>query len=416
MPVRHATPAETTQSRVPAIVSEVLRSPGKPIDPVTRDVMERRLGHDFGHVRVHADAPANASARAVGARAYTVGHNIVFGAGQFASGTAEGRTLLAHELAHVVQQRGAAAGGGATLTIAPAGDRFEQEADRVANAVTAGGMSVGAKSTSLPQISSTLRSALTLQRQPCKRADDKIVTGPLPTRLPAITCDPTPATLQQVRAVPDVPPTVLGVTERAVSNDQLTFQELKASKCNARVDHYAEIKITQSIYTKDGTFDDGTEKTPHGRACPEGQTVAKRMLVTLEAAKKLKQGEAEHCKDAKLAFALSWGKFNQASKDLEGEYCAAGIPAIGAESICDKEFAKRFTDRTGIEWAKRQEIADCLLAKTALRDSRHWHDVVPTDLFYAPDCKTVTYIITPASAPEIGRHPTADLVKGCGEK
>ncbi len=87
-------------------------------------------------------------------------------------------------------------------------------------------------------------------------------------------------------------------------------------------------------------------------------------------------------------------------------------------SICDKEFAKRFLDRTGIEFTKRNEVADCLLAKTGLRDLNHWHDVMPTDLFYAKDCSAVTYIVTPASLPEVGTptHSPANLVKGCGEK
>ena len=66
--------------------------------------MEPRFGRDFGGVRVHTDARAAASARDVGAFAYTLGNNIVFGAGQFAPGTQEGRQLLAHELAHTVQQ------------------------------------------------------------------------------------------------------------------------------------------------------------------------------------------------------------------------------------------------------------------------------------------------------------------------
>jgi hypothetical protein len=68
--------------------------------------MEQRFGHDFSGVRVHSGATAEQSARDVNARAYTVGHNIVFGAGQFAPITHEGRRLIAHELAHVVQQSG----------------------------------------------------------------------------------------------------------------------------------------------------------------------------------------------------------------------------------------------------------------------------------------------------------------------
>src|SRR5262249_4007191 len=67
----------------PSIVHEVLRSAGQPLEPATRAFMAARAGHDFARVRVHTDALASTSARAVGARAYTVGRHIVFGAGQF---------------------------------------------------------------------------------------------------------------------------------------------------------------------------------------------------------------------------------------------------------------------------------------------------------------------------------------------
>ena len=69
--------------------------------------MEQRFGHPLTRVRVHADAAAAQSAPDVDARAYTVGHDIVFGAGQYAPDTNQGRRLIAHELTHVVQQSGA---------------------------------------------------------------------------------------------------------------------------------------------------------------------------------------------------------------------------------------------------------------------------------------------------------------------
>jgi len=92
-------------STVPSIVHEVLRSPGQSLDSNTRAFMEPRFGHDFSQVRVHTDAKATESARAVNALAYTVGQHVVFGSGQHASFTTGGRQLLTHELTHVVQQR-----------------------------------------------------------------------------------------------------------------------------------------------------------------------------------------------------------------------------------------------------------------------------------------------------------------------
>ncbi|MEZ4727617.1 MAG: DUF4157 domain-containing protein [Caldilineaceae bacterium] len=97
----HSYPTEA-----PTIVIDVLRSPGKPLDPTTRTYMETRFGHDFSQVRVHTDSRAAESAEAVNALAYTVGRDVVFGTGQYQPETGEGKRLMAHELAHVVQQTG----------------------------------------------------------------------------------------------------------------------------------------------------------------------------------------------------------------------------------------------------------------------------------------------------------------------
>lgn len=117
---------------VPPIVHDVLRSRGQPLDANTQGSMASAFGHDFSRVRIHADARAAASARAVNALAYTVGTDVVFGAGQFSPGTEAGRRLLGHELAHVVQQRGATVRPGEALRIAPAHDAWEQGAEGAA--------------------------------------------------------------------------------------------------------------------------------------------------------------------------------------------------------------------------------------------------------------------------------------------
>jgi len=90
----------------PASVEQALASPGRPLEPALRQHMEQRFGYDFSRVRVHSGAAADQSARDVNAHAYTIGHDIVFGAGKFAPGTQDGRRLIAHELTHVVQQAG----------------------------------------------------------------------------------------------------------------------------------------------------------------------------------------------------------------------------------------------------------------------------------------------------------------------
>ena len=106
----------------PASVDGVLHSPGQPLDTTTRAFMEPRFGYDFGGVRLHTDSAAARSARDVNALAFTVGSHIAFGAGQYVPGSAQSNRLLAHELAHVVQQGGAESGPQVSNVIQRAGD------------------------------------------------------------------------------------------------------------------------------------------------------------------------------------------------------------------------------------------------------------------------------------------------------
>lgn len=101
-------PAGVEATLPPAL--DGLRGGGRPLSDSVRAELEPRFGADFGAVRVHADAPAAALAEEHGAQAFTVGRDIAFGAGRYAPETAGGRALLAHELAHVAQQRGPADG------------------------------------------------------------------------------------------------------------------------------------------------------------------------------------------------------------------------------------------------------------------------------------------------------------------
>lgn len=147
----------------PKVVGEVLGSGGgQPLDARTRGYFEPLFGHDFGGVRVHDDARADASARSVNAAAYTVGQDVVFRGGTFAPDTTGGKRLLAHELTHVVQQSGGLSRSAAEghdgrasyfaprakaervpLKIGAIDDPHEREADRVADAVIAGRPSGG---------------------------------------------------------------------------------------------------------------------------------------------------------------------------------------------------------------------------------------------------------------------------------
>jgi hypothetical protein len=148
----HFRPARVTENHsaatsLPPIVNEVLNSPGQQLDPAAQGFMQQRFGYDFARVRVHADSRAAVAARAVQARAFTSGRDIVFGANEYAPATGAGRRLLAHELTHVIQQR-AADGDGVV---------DDSQIDEQANAIAVDGDS--------PEISRTVGAAPTLQRQ-----------------------------------------------------------------------------------------------------------------------------------------------------------------------------------------------------------------------------------------------------------
>jgi hypothetical protein len=119
-------------------------SAAQPLDPGTRRFMESRFGRDLADVRVHTDRPAAESASALGADAYTSGRDVYFAAGKYAPETAEGQHLLAHELAHTVQQadgrtpEAVAARASDGLIVGRPDDPMEEEAERAADAITSG--------------------------------------------------------------------------------------------------------------------------------------------------------------------------------------------------------------------------------------------------------------------------------------
>ncbi|MEU1434212.1 DUF4157 domain-containing protein [Streptomyces sp. NPDC005775] len=131
-----ASTAERTEDEQRSPVHDVVSSgTGSPLDTETRTDLESRMGADFSDVRIHNDSSAHESAKGVGAHAYTVGNNVVFQRDAYDPSSPQGRTTLAHELTHVIQQRsgpvdGTEAPGG--IRVSDPSDRFEREA--VANA------------------------------------------------------------------------------------------------------------------------------------------------------------------------------------------------------------------------------------------------------------------------------------------
>lgn len=157
-------------------VHDVVSSGGRPLEPDVRNDMETRLGHDFADVRIHDDSAAANSAKAVNAHAYTVGSNVVFQRDRYDPASTEGRTTLAHELTHVIQQRtgpveGTSAPGG--IKVSDPSDRFEREASANADRVMAGPAPVQALSSVGPSVQRAAEEEEEVQGSFVQRAADE---------------------------------------------------------------------------------------------------------------------------------------------------------------------------------------------------------------------------------------------------
>ncbi len=118
-----------------ALVSSTLATPSHPLDAKTRQFAESRLGFDFSRVRVHADLVSAGTAQALNAQAFTVGDHIVFAAGKYAPASRPGMRLLAHELAHVVQQNTGAVSARPGALVSDPTDHHERAAEATADRV-----------------------------------------------------------------------------------------------------------------------------------------------------------------------------------------------------------------------------------------------------------------------------------------
>jgi hypothetical protein len=107
------------------------RGAGRPLEPAQRERFGSRLGDDLSDARLHTDSTADSLARSVQARAFAIGTDVYFASGEYRPGSPSGDQLLAHELTHVVQQRGASTSG--PLTVLQPGDPAEREADAVSD-------------------------------------------------------------------------------------------------------------------------------------------------------------------------------------------------------------------------------------------------------------------------------------------
>ena len=109
------------------------RGYGEPLEQGLRDEFAGKLGDSFHDVRIHNDGEADSIARSVSANAFTTGADVYFASGQYKPESQEGKELIAHELAHVVQQRGAPTSG--PMRVSQPGEPLERDAERAARAI-----------------------------------------------------------------------------------------------------------------------------------------------------------------------------------------------------------------------------------------------------------------------------------------
>ena len=157
----NATVSAALEEQEPSPVKDVVGSGGTPLDKDTRGFMESRLGADFSNVRVHTDATASESARAVQAHAYTVGSDVVFQSGKYQPESDSGKRMLAHELTHVVQQRSGPVDG----TPAPGGIQVSHPSDRFEQAAESSADRVMSSSASAPTATSLGPASASIQRE-----------------------------------------------------------------------------------------------------------------------------------------------------------------------------------------------------------------------------------------------------------
>ncbi|HEU4561278.1 MAG TPA: DUF4157 domain-containing protein [Longimicrobium sp.] len=424
-----------TPAAVPPIVHAALRAPGQPLDPAVRAELEPRFRHSFADVRVHTDGQAARSARAVGAHAYTVGRDVVFAAGRYAPGTEDGQRLIAHELAHVAQQRGASRSIQPRLEIGAADDPAEREAEAAASAVAEGaaisvpagsgavlrrqtppdggmdGVDAGPRhdAGTVPDAGAPPDAAQT--PAPAQAAD---AGTPPPPPSPPPPCTPTALTRAAYLAAPGTSTGDFGLT---VLSGQVTIPVVRTTRVRGGVrvePTSAALPPITSVFTGPGVFNEDTltwtQQEP-GVGCRTARYPI-RWTITGPGAARIMAGEMEHCADFQQAFAISLRRYADAVNAL-----AASRRVFGSARAAEAAV----TRTVGVPPARWMEVFECLAARTTLRDGRQgrrgWH--TPQVRRVAPrqnnGCAFAEMILEGNALPEVGQHPAATLIQGCGE-
>jgi hypothetical protein len=470
------------QMKAPASAGRILASPGRPMPAALRQEMEGRFGYDFSGVRVHTGGAAEESARDVNAHAYTLGRNIVFGAGEYAPRTAEGRRLLAHELTHSLQQSGSE--GLMQRRLLTKAERKKDAKDlkeakrrtrllrrwldgiskkklddikpirpnvRRANWVK---LLESAKESGFDSLNTEEKKRLdklTEDRQPFEIEpsesqgsedatveEEKEEKGDGPSKepdeagqeekdktsegeelenleLPNFTCDPKPITFDKLNKLQGTSGRHFGLTvfKKAPTKFSPSFD--KSKKCTISILNEGKFELDPFVFVQPGTYRYATD-TKTDPKCPD-KTLELHVKVTPDMAEKIKQGEIEHCEDYKRAFALSTAKYNRAMRDVKAE----GKFSAKDRKTCADKIKERVFSKLGISSDKYDAVRNCLRKKSLERDTKGWHTVnvsATVDRVVDKKCTKIIFELDPNHKdmlPELGKHPTKDLIKDCGE-
>lgn len=402
----------------PAAVRQQLGG-GAALPGDVRGRMESAFGHDFSRVRVHADAGADRLAAGLNAHAFTIGGDVAFAAGTYRPGTPAGDALIAHELAHVVQQAGAGPESRSTQVSGAEYRALEDDADRAAVGVVASLWS-GAK-TIAREAMPRIRSGLSLQRcSKCDPAKDVIPSGIIKPIMPNLDCSapkrvPNSIILQDddVHHTCTAKHCTLGLTKAKKIEPEINLEPNRDRSCTLTWVKRPTLELEHYEVTEPSKVPYGTE-TPEKEKC-RGKTLTKMLDITEAVTQRVIEGEKEHCEDARQAYARTFARLEQFYDELAAKnFCPP------EDSKCEYEINRRFRMRMGLERTSMQSSQNCFFAVTNDRDTKDYHTAhtlgKPT---YSKDCTEALYSYgtDPAKIlPEVGKHSFDELVKAnpCG--
>jgi hypothetical protein len=194
--------------------------------------------------------------------------------------------------------------------------------------------------------------------------------------------------------------------------DQIVFKD---NLCNFKVTSFPSLRFDPFVYAdankKGETYRDGTDISLEDPCI--GKEFEKLVHITSEMSDRIRDAEIEHCNDHHRAFDLTYGRYIAMVRALAG-----GFPGQDQKN-CQHTANEVFKDMSGFNLGELGAKFLCLSTKTQLRDKGDpsWHGIDLGKPTYAKDCKSAVY--TPdfkTALPEVGKHPSAEIITGCGVK